>query len=156
VQAQTGAGPSWAMLIVWAVVNAVCLLRAVGFLSRIPSGSMAVNHRLGDVIAALAVPAAVALVAFVRAGSGWQLWIGPAVFVVFVATMVAVEYVRRIEFRSPPRCGILAPYLALFFGSFVLMRVPMFRVHGGLWSVTVASALFLIASMVLALRKGVG
>ena len=52
---------------------------AAGFLSRIPTGSMAINSLLGYVMIALAVPAALALFAFVRAQAGWQQWIGPAV-----------------------------------------------------------------------------
>jgi hypothetical protein len=73
-----------------------------------------------------------------------------------VALMVAVEYVWRIEFRSPPRYSILLPYLVLFFGSIVLMGAPMLRGSRGLWFVTVASAVILVGSMVVAMRKGVG
>ena len=41
--------------------------------------------------------------------------------------MVVVDYVSPVEFRSPPRYGILVPYLMLFFGSILLMGIPMFR-----------------------------
>ena len=156
VLGQTEQGLSWPTLTVWAVVNAACLLQAIGFLSRIPSGSMAINHRLGYVIVALAVPAAVALGALVRAGAGWQQWIGPATYIVFVAMMVVVEYVWRIEFRSPPRYSVLVPYLLFFFGSIVLMGAPMLRINRALWLVTVVSVVILVGSMVAAMRKGVG
>jgi len=149
-------GPWWAELTIWVVVNAVCVLQAVGFLSRIRTGSMAINHVLGYVIVALAVPAAVALVALVRAGSGWRYWIGPALYLVFVAFMVVVEYIMRVEFRSPPNYGVLVPYLVLFFGSIVLMGIPMFRLNRGLWFVNVATSVLLIGSMLAAMRKGVG
>jgi hypothetical protein len=66
---------------------------------------------------ALAVPSTVALVAFVRARAGWRQWIGPGVFLAFIALMVVVEYVWVVEFRSPMRYDILVPYLVLFFGS---------------------------------------
>jgi phosphatidylserine synthase len=138
------------------VVNAVCVLQGVGFLSRIPSGSTAVNHVLGYAIVALALPAAVALTAFVRAGDGWRWWSGPAVYLAFVALMIAVEYVRPVEFRSPARPDVLVPYLLLFFGSIVLMGAPMYRAGHGLWLVTVASSVFLLVSMSLAMGKGVG
>ena len=65
---QTSVDPWWAALTVWAVVNAVNLLQAAGFLSRVRTGSMAINHLLGYVMIALAVPAAVALFAFAREG----------------------------------------------------------------------------------------
>ena len=156
MQAQTSVDPWWAALTVWAVVNAVNLLQAAGFLSRVRTGSMAINHLLGYVMIALVVPAAVALVAFARARAGWLYWIGPAVYVAFVAFLVVVEYVWPVEWRSPPRYGILVPYLLLFFGAILLMGLPMFRMDRRLWLVTVATTVLLLGSMVIAMRKGVG
>jgi hypothetical protein len=140
---------------VWGVVNAVSVLQAAGFLSRVRTGSMAINHLLGYVIAALAIPAALALVAFWRARAGWLHWIGPAVYIAFVALMVAVDYLWPVEFRSPVRSGILVPYLLLFFGAILLMGLPMFRMDRRLWLVTVATTILLLGSMGVAMQKGV-
>ena len=156
MQAQTSVDPWWAALTVWGIVNAVNLLQAVGFLSRVRTGSMAANHLLGYVMIALAVPAAVALFAFVRARAGWLYYAGPAAYLAFIAFMVVVEYVWRVEFRSPVRPGILVPYLVLFFGAILLMGLPMFRMDRRLWLVTVATTVLLLGSMVVAMRKGVG
>ncbi len=156
MQAQPNAGPAWAVLTVWGVVNAVNCLQGAGFLSRVRTGNMAVNHVLGYVMIALAVPAAAALVAFVRAKAGWLHWLGPAVYLAFVALLVAVEYVWPIEFRSPGRLDILVPFLLLFFGAILLMGLPMYRVDRRLWLVTVATSIFLLGSMGVAMRKGVG
>ena len=153
---QIKADPWWAALTVWGVVNAVNVLQAAGFLSRIRTGSMAINHMLGYVMAALAVPAVVALTAFWRAGADWLQWIGPLVYVVFVALMVAVEYIRPVEFRSPARYGILVPYLVLFFGAILLMGLPMFRMDRQLWLITVATTILLLGAMGIAMQKGVG
>ena len=140
----------------WGVVNAVNVLQAAGFLSRLRTGSMAINHLLGYVIIALAVPAAVALVAFVRAGAGWLYWLGPAVYLAFVVLEVVVDYVRPVEFRDPRRNEILVPYLLLFFGAILLMGLPMFRMDRRLWLVTVATTVLLLGSMGVAMRKGAG
>lgn len=156
MQADTGAGPWWAVLTVWGVVNAVNLLQAVGFLSRVPTGSLAINHLLGRVMIGLAIPATVALVAFVRAGAGWRHWIGPSVYLAFVALMIVVEYVWRVEFRSPIRYDVLVPYLVLFFGAILLMGLPMFRLSRPLWLVTVTTTVVLLSSMGFAMSKGVG
>jgi hypothetical protein len=156
VQAQKRIGPWWAALTVWVVVNAVNLLQAAGFLSRVYTGSREINHLLGHVIIALAVPAAIALVAFVRARAGWRLWIGPAVYLAFVAFEVVVDYVWAVEFRSPMRPSILVPYLLLFFGAILLMGLPMFRLDRRLWLVTVATTVLLLASMGVAMYAGVG
>ena len=154
--AQIKVEPWWAALTVWGVVNAVNVLQAAGFLARVRTGSMAINHMLGYVMVALAVLAVVALTAFWRARANWLQWIGPLVYVVFVALMVAVEYIRPVEFRSPARYGILVPYLLLFFGAILLMGLPMFRMDRQLWLVTVATTILLLGAMGIAMQKGVG
>ncbi|MBN1273224.1 MAG: hypothetical protein JXB26_13235 [Candidatus Aminicenantes bacterium] len=156
MQNQINVEPWWAALFVWTIVNSVNVLQAVGFLSRIRTGNMAVNHFLGYILIALALPAALALVAFKNAHAGWLHWFGPAVYIVFIVFMVIVEYIRPVEFRSPERIEILVPYLVLFFGSILLMGLPMYRMNRGLWLVTVATTVLLLGSMIAAMRKGVG
>ena len=156
MQARTSGDLSWAALTTWGVVNAVNVLQAAGFLSRVQTGGMAINHLLGYAMIALAVPATLALVAFGRAGSGWLACSGPAVYLAFVGLMVVVDYARPIEFRSPMRGEILVPYLLLFFGSILLMGLPMFRVDRRLWLVTVATTVLLLLAMGATMRKDVG
>ena len=146
-------GPWWASLTTWVVVNLVALLQTVGFLSRRRHG-MAVNQPVGLVIAALAVPAAIAGVGYARVGSLW--WIGPALFVGFVVLMLVVDYLRPVEFRQPARPAILAPYLVLFLGSVLVMGVSMYPVDRALWLVTVATCSALLGSMIVAIRQGEG
>jgi hypothetical protein len=156
VTAPTQAAISWPDLAVWAVVNAVNLLQAAGFLSRLRTGSMATNHALGYAIIALSIPATAALVAFIRAKSLWLAWAGPAAFLAFVLLMVIVDYAAPVEFRSPARPAVLVPYLVLFFGAILLMGLPMFSLDRRLWLVTVATTALLLGSMGLALRAGAG
>lgn len=144
-------GPWWAALTTWVVVNIVNVAQSAGFVSRRRHG-MAVNQALGLVIAALAIPATVALLGFARAGNPW--WIGPAVFDAFVVLMLVVDYLRPVEWRHPARPGILIPYLLLFFGSILLMGIPMYTLNRGLWLVTVATSAALLASMTLSIRQG--
>jgi hypothetical protein len=70
--------------------------------------------------------------------------------------MVVVDYIWPVEFRSPMRYGILVPYLVLFFGSILLMGLPMYRLDRRLWLVTVATTVLLLGSMGIAMRLGVG
>ncbi len=156
MQAQQGQGPWWASLTVWAVVNSVNVLQSVGFFSRIRTRSLTLNHRLGYVIIALAVPTLVALLAFLRSHAGLLAYIGPVVYLCFVALMLIVDYVAPVEFRSPPRYDILVPYLVLFFGAILLMGLPMHALNRSYWLVTVLTSALLVASMVAAMRKGVG
>ena len=156
MKAQVRVNPWWAALTVWGVVNAVNVLQAVGFLSRVVTGTRAINHLLGYGIIALAAPAALAIVAFVRARAGWRQWIGPTAFLMFIVLMVFVEHIWQVEFRSPMRYDILVPYLVLFFGSILLMGVPMFRMNLRLWFVTVVTSILLLGSMQYAMYMGVG
>ena len=156
MQAKIRVDPWWAALTVWGVVNSVNVLQAVGFLSRVLTSNMAINHLLGYVIIALSVPAILALVAFWRSRAGWLQWAGPAVYIAFVVLMVVVDYAWPVEFRSPMRYGILLPYLLLFFGGILLMGLPMYRLDRRLWLVTVATTILLLGSMGVALYQGVG
>lgn len=144
-------GPWWAALTTWVVVNIVNLAQTVGFASRRTHG-MAVNHIAGYLVAALALPATAALVGYARAGSPW--WVGPLVFDAFVALMLVVDYLRPVQFRDPRRPVILVPYLALFFGSIVLMGIAMYGVNRTLWLVTVVTSAALVGSMLWGMRQG--
>lgn len=145
--------PWWAAVTTWAVVNAVNLAQAAGFASRARHG-MAVNRDLGIGIAALAIPATIALIGFARAANPW--WIGPAAFDAFVVLMLIVDYLRPVQWRRPMRPAIAVPYLVLFFGSILLMGIPMYWADRALWLVTVVTSAVLVITMARALRQGVG
>jgi len=153
---QTLANPWWAALITWGIVNLVNLLQSAGYLSRVFTKTIAINHALGYVMIAFGIPTGVALVAIIRVGADWHQWIGLAAYLVFLVLMIAVDYIWQVEFRSPRRTEILIPYLALFFGSILLMGLPMFRMDRHLWLVTVATTVLLLIAMMLAMAKGVG
>jgi len=148
--------PWWAVLTVWVVVNTVNLLQSMGFLSRVITGDRSINHYFGYGIIALALPAALTIIGFIRRKAGWRLWIGPVAFLAFVVFMIVVEYIWKAEFRSPMRYDILVPYLVLFFGSIFLMGSPMFRIDRRRWLVTVVTTVLLLGSMIYAMYMGVG
>lgn len=156
MQEQSGQGPWWAALTVWVVVNAVNVLQSIGFVSRVLTGTMTLNHRLGYAMFALGVPAAIAIVGFLRARAGLLSWLGSAVYLAFLALMLIVEHLAPVEFRSPPVYGVLVPYLVLFFGSILLMGLPMYWINRSYWLVTGATSILLIGSMLWAMREGVG
>lgn len=156
MQAQYGGASWWAVMTVWAVVNAVNILQGIGFLSRVRTGAMTINHYIGFVIMLLTIPAMIALVAFIREGASKIHWIGPVLFLIFIILLLVVDYIRPVEFRSPARPEILVPFLVLFFGGILFMGLPMFRINRSLWLVTAASTAFHIVSMTVAMRMGVG
>jgi len=143
-----------ATTVVWLVVNAVNLLQALGFVTR-PFAPWA-NSALGIVIALLALPATYALAVFVRAGSGRLALAGPIAFDIFVILMLAVDYVTRFEWRDPAVPVVQIPYLGLFFGSILLMGLPMYSSDRRRWRVTAATTALLLAAMLYAMWRGVG
>ncbi len=148
-------GPSLrAAGIVWMVVNAVNVLQAAGFATR--PFAPEVNPVLGLVIAALAVPATWALLIFVRQRAGWRHLVGPVAFDVFVVLMLWVDQIANIEWRNPVVPAIQVPYLSLFFGSILLMGLPMFRIDRRRWLVTAVTTITLLAAMIYATAAGVG
>jgi len=92
MQVPVKVNPWWAALTVWAVVNLVNLLQSAGFISRVVTGNQTINQLLGLGILVLALPAGLALAAFIRARTAWSQWIGPAVFLAFIALMIGVDY----------------------------------------------------------------
>lgn len=156
MRAQTRVNPGWAALTVWGLVNVVNVLQAVGFFTRVSTGSRMINHLLGYGLIVLVIPATLALLAFRRTQAAFLQWAGPAVYLAFVVLMVIVDYVWPVEFRSPMRASILAPYLVLFFGAILLMGLPMYTINRRLWLVTVATTLLLLGSMGVAMAAGVG
>ena len=148
--------PWWAVLTVWGIVNMVNLLQSAGFISRVITGDRSINHLLGYGIVTLALPAVIAIIAFINRKSGWRHWIGPAAFIVFVVIHIFIEYIWKVEFRSPIRYDILVPYLVLFFGSIFFMGISMFRINRRLWLVTVVTTVLLLGSMIYAMYTGVG
>ena len=141
------------MTTVWLVVNLVNLLQAAGFATRVIDPD--INRILGAAIIALGVPAGLALVSFIRAGSGWLFYVGPVCFMLFVAAEFSLDYLWNLEFRSPRRPEILIPYLVVFFASIVLMGAPMFRINRRRWAVTATTALILVGAMIFAMAQGV-
>jgi hypothetical protein len=117
---------------------------------------MEFNQFLGYFMIALSIPAALTIIAFRRARTGWPQWIGPAVYLIFIMLMIAVDYAWPVEFRHPMRYSVLVPYLLLFFGSILLMGLPMYRSNRRMWLVTVATTVLLLASMTVAMMMGIG
>ena len=156
MNSQTRVDPWLAVLTVWGIVNMVNLLQSAGFLSRVITGDRSINHILGYGIVTLAIPAAIAIGAFIKEKSWWRHWIGLIAFIVFVVIHIFVEYILKVEFRSPMRYDILIPYLILFFGSIFFMGISMLRINQRLWLVTVVTTVLLLGSMIFAMYKGVG
>ncbi len=100
----------WLILVVAITSNVLTILV---FASRPRHPARAKAFGLGFI--ALAVPAAVIIVTFVEEGRPWGYFIPPALFITFVILVLLLDYILRIEFRSPPRYNIMGPFLLLYY-----------------------------------------
>jgi len=76
--------------------------------------------------------------------------------VAFGLVFFPVEYLAQVQWRDPLVPVIAVPYIILFFGTVVLMGLPMYRLDRRRWLVTVATSVMLLGSMVYAISAGVG
>ena len=105
---------------------------------------LALAVRYGPIVYALSVPAAVVSALLLRAGQPWWLWLGGFLYLVFAAFGYAVEYVARIQWRSPIRWPIFGPYIPLYLATVMFYWWPLALISKPLWYV--AGALFVVGS----------
>lgn len=141
-----------ASLVVWAVVNVVCILQAIGFATR--GWAPQVEPILWAGIAAAAIPATYAIWLFARERSRLRFVVGPIVFDVFVVYLLALVFVADVDWRDPANALVRIVYFGLFFGSIVLMGWPMVRIDTRRANVTAVSVLLLVGALLYA--QGVG
>ncbi len=100
--------------------------------------------RYGPIVYALSVPAALVSVVLLLGGRAWWLWLGGFLYLAWAAFGYAVEYVRRIEWRSPIRWPIFGPYITLYLATVMFYWWPLAQVSRPLWYV--GAALFLVST----------
>jgi hypothetical protein len=103
---------------------------------------VAVRH--GWLVYASAVPFAALSGVTLAAGSPWWLWAGGFAYLVWGGFGFVVEYVARLEWRSPIRWRILVPYVLLYLATAMLYWWPVALVSRPLWYALGAS--FLVSS----------
>lgn len=110
-------------------------------------------ERYGWIVYALSIPAAVASVMQLLGGKVWWLWLGGFLFLVWAAFGYIVEYVKKIQWRTPPRWGIFGTYLVLYLATVMFYWWPLARLHKPLW--VAFTVLFIISTaMNMASHKG--
>ncbi|MBI4927726.1 MAG: hypothetical protein HY835_08165 [Anaerolineae bacterium] len=101
--------------------------------------------RWGWIVYALSVPAAAVSLALLLGGKNWSFWLAGFLFLIWAAFGYTVEYVRRIEWRSPIRWPIFGPYLLLYLATCMFYWFPMTLIARPFWYV--AGGLFVISTL---------
>ncbi len=79
--------------------------------------------RVGWIVYALSVPAATVSVLLLLGGKPWSLWLGGFIYLIWATLGYIVEYVKDIQWRSPIRWSIFAPYVFLYLAT--VIREPL-------------------------------
>jgi hypothetical protein len=81
--------------------------------------------RYGWIVYLLSVPAALVSVILLLGGMTWSFWLGGFLYLAWAVYGYVIEYVKKIEWRSPVRWSVFGPYIVLY------LATVMF--YGGRW-----------------------
>ena len=102
--------------------------------------------RYGWLVYALGLPLAGVSVLLLLGGKTWSLWLGGFLYLIWAIFGYIVEYVRKIEWRTPIRGAIFGPYILLYLAMLMFYWFPLALIAKPLWY---AYALLFVASTLL-------
>jgi len=102
--------------------------------------------RYGPIVYALSIPAVAVSIVLLLSGKTWELWLGGFICLVWAIYGYTVEYVKKIEWRSPIRWTIAAPYVFLYLATVMFYWFPLALLSKPLWY---AYAVLFVVSTVL-------
>jgi hypothetical protein len=89
--------------------------------------------RYGRIVYALSIPA-VGLSTLILLGSlSWSFWLSGFLYLIWAIFGYTVEYVLRIQWRSPARWSILVPYVSLYLATVMFYWWPLALIYKPLW-----------------------
>lgn len=100
--------------------------------------------RYGVVVYLLGIPAAAVSLALLLGGKPWGLWLGGLLWLAWGAFGYWVEYIKKIEWRSPIRWGIFIPYILLYLATSMFLWFPLANLWKPLWYIQ--GGLFVIST----------
>jgi hypothetical protein len=100
--------------------------------------------RYGRIVYAISIPAAALSMIILLGGKPWSLWLSGFVYLIWAIYGYTVEYVRRLEWRSPALWSVLGPYVLLYLATVMLYWWPLALIYKPLWYVY--TVLFIIST----------
>ncbi len=101
--------------------------------------------KIGWIIYALSIPAAVISIILFLGGKSWSFWVGGFIFLVYAAYGYWVDYLRQIPWRNPLRLSIVFPYVFLYLATVMFYWWPLALLSRALWGVF--AVLFVIGTV---------
>jgi hypothetical protein len=100
--------------------------------------------RYGRIVYALGIPAAGVSIFLALNNTNWSFWLGGILYLVWAGYGYTVEYIRRIQWRSPPYWPVLGPYVTLYLATVMFYWWPLALIYKPLWYLY--GALFLVST----------
>lgn len=91
------------------------------------------TKKYGWIIYALCIPAAIISVILLMGGKDWTLWLGGFLFVIYAAYGFWIDFIAKIQFRSPLRLSVVIPYVLLYLAMLMFYWWPLWPISRGLW-----------------------
>ena len=89
--------------------------------------------KIGWIVYALCIPAAIISILLLRGGKSWSFWLGGFLCVLYAAFGYWVDYVAGIQWRSPLRLSIMFPYVFLYLSTVMFYWWPLGLLGRPLW-----------------------
>lgn len=102
------------------------------------------TQRFGWLVYALSIPAVLISILFIINGKSWSFWLGGFLFLIFAIFGYWVEYVKKINWRTPIQWPIFIPYIILYLATIMFYWWPLALLYQPLWYVY--AILFIIAT----------
>jgi len=101
--------------------------------------------RWGWVIYALSLPAALVSGVLLAGGKSWSYWLSGFLALAWAAYGTYVDYVQKIQWRSPIRPSIAIPYVFLYLTPIMFYWFPLALLWKPLWYIY--AVLFVISTV---------
>lgn len=101
--------------------------------------------RYGWWVYALCLPGLLVSILLLFGGKPWSFWLGGFLFLVYAVFGYWVDYIKGIQWRSPPRFSVLVPYLSLYLATVMFYWWPLGLLSRTLW--IIYGILFVIATV---------
>jgi hypothetical protein len=87
----------------------------------------------GWIVYALSIPAAAISIIILAQGKSWGLWLGGFIYLIWAVYGYYVEYIRKIEWRTPIYWPVFGPYIVLYLATVMFYWWPLALIYKPLW-----------------------
>jgi hypothetical protein len=102
--------------------------------------------RYGWIVYALSIPATAISIIILAQGKSWGLLLGGFIYLIWAIYGYYVEYIRKIEWRTPIYWPVFGPYIVLYLATIMFYWWPLALIYKPLWY---AYAILFIVSTIL-------